>query len=334
MPVTSVGDMAQHFITSRNGSAIKSELYLLAESLSTGLVTDVVQHLGGETARYSGINHSLAQLNSYAATARETEQSLASMQIMLSQIQTESDSTSNQLLLLSDNSSEFQVTEAARAARPTFDTMVNLLNTRVADRALFGGTEVDTASLANADDMMASIQLAIGGATSQAAISTAVDTWFDDPAGGFATMGYQGDTGAIVQKRLSENTTLAIDVRADDPAIKSTLKSAALAAVTHEMSGLDVGTRSGLLQEAGIGLFSATSGLIAVQARVGFAEESVSRAQTEMSAQMTALEIAKNDQISADPFDTASRLQAMQLQLETHYAVTARLSQLSLLSYM
>ncbi len=334
MPVTYVGDLAQHFITTRNGSAIKSELSMLAESLSTGQVTDVVQHLGGKTAQYSGINHSLAQLNSYAATARETAQSLATMQTMLGQIQAEGDATSNQLLLLSNSSSETQVTEAARAARPTFDTMVSLLNGRVADRALFGGAQVDAVPLASADDMITSIQLAIGGATTQAAISAAIDTWFDDPAGGFAMMGYQGDTGPAVQKRLSENTTLAIDARADDPAIKASLKSAALAAITHEMSGLDVGTRSALLQEAGIGLFAATSGLVAVQARVGFVEESVARTQTETAAQTTALEIAKNDHISADPFDTASRLQAMQLQLETHYAVTARLSQLSLLSYM
>ncbi|SFR51970.1 flagellar hook-associated protein 3 FlgL [Yoonia tamlensis] len=334
MPVNPVGDMARQFISMRNGSAIKADLSNLAQSLSTGRVTDIVQHLGGDTARYSGINHSLALLDSYAATASETGHSLGQMQTMLGQMQAAGDATSSQLLLISDSSNENQVTEAARAARSTFDTMVNLLNARVAERSLFGGAEVASAPLANAADMIASIQAAIGGATGQAAISAAVDTWFNDPLGGFATMGYEGDTGPAVQKRISENTTLTIDVRADDPALKSTLKSAALAAVTHEMPGLAVGTRSGLLQEAGIGLFGATSGLVAVQARIGFAEESVGREQAEISAQITALEIAKNDHVSADPFDTASRLQAMQLQLETHYAVTARLSRLSLLSHM
>jgi flagellar hook-associated protein 3 FlgL len=212
--------------------------------------------------------------------------------------------------------------------------MVNLLNTRIGECALFGGIEVASAPLAQADDMLADIQLAIGGATTQTAISAAITTWFDDPVGGFATAGYQGDTGPAQGKRVSENTTLTIDARADDPAIKSMLKSAAIAAVTHEMSTLDVGTRSSLLQEAGISMFSSVSSLVSVQERVGFAEETLARTQTEMSAHTTALKIAKNDLISADPFDTASRLQAVQLQLETHYAVTARMSQLTLLSYM
>ncbi|WP_394180885.1 flagellin [Yoonia maritima] len=334
MPVNPVGDMAQQFNAMRNTSVIKSDLARLSESMSTGNVADITRHLNGETTLLSGVNYSLSQLASYTVAGRETEQRLANMQIVLGQLDSASQKTSSQLLLVSNNSSSDQVTEAARAARSTFDTMVNLLNTRVGDRALFGGAKVANAPLASATDMLADIQIAIGGATSQAAISAAVLDWFDNPAGGFATMGYLGDTGPAVKKRLSDSTTVTIDARADDPAIRDALKFAALAAVTHEMSGLDVGTRSGLLQESGIGLFSTTSALVGVQSRIGFVEETVSREITEMSAESTALAIAKNDLVAADPFEAASRLQAVQLQLETHYAVTARMSQLSLLSFI
>lgn len=334
MPISSVGDMAQHYNTMRNGSAIKLELSGLAESMSSGRVTDIVQHLGGETAQLSGINHTLSRLDAYVTSGGEIENSLANMQLVLGQIDTISQETSSQLLLINSNASEGQVTEASRTARSNFDTMVNLLNTRVGDRALFGGADVENTPLASADDMLGDIVTAIGGATSQAAISAAIDTWFDDPSGGFATMGYQGDTGAVVERRISGDTTISVDARADDIAIRSTLKFAALAAIADEMPALDLGTRSGLLQEAGIGLFSASSELVNVQARVGSLEGTITRELTEMSAQSAVLQIAKNDLVSADPFDTASRLQAVQLQLETHYAVTARMSQLSLLSYL
>ncbi|WP_239495999.1 flagellin [Yoonia maritima] len=334
MPINSVGDMAQQYSTMRNGSSIKRELSELAESMSSGLVTDIVRHLNGETAQLSGINHTLSRLDFYITSGGEIENSLANMQVVLGQVDKISEETSSQLLLVNSNASEGQVTEAARTSRSTFDTMVNLLNTRVGDRALFGGAEVENAPLARADDMLTDIVTAIGGATSQAAISAAIETWFDDPAGGFATMGYQGDTGAAVQKRISGDTTISVDARADDIAIRSALKFAALAAIVDEMPALDLGTRSGLLQEAGMGLFSASGELVNVQARVGSLEGSITRELTEMSAQSTALEITKNDLVSADPFDTASRLQAVQLQLETHYAVTARMSQLSLLSYL
>jgi flagellar hook-associated protein 3 FlgL len=53
-----------------------------------------------------------------------------------------------------------------------------------------------------------------------------------------------------------------------------------------------------------------------------------------MTAQETGLQMAINDLVSADPFDTATRLQSVQLQLETHYSVVGRLSQLSLLRYI
>ncbi|PRY77623.1 flagellar hook-associated protein 3 FlgL [Yoonia maritima] len=334
MPISSVGDMAQQYNTMRNGSTIKLELSGLAESMSSGRVTDVVQHLGGETAQLSGINHTLSRLDAYITSGGEIENSLANMQLVLGQIDTISQETSSQLLLINSNASEGQVTEASRTARSNFDTMVNLLNTRVGDRALFGGADVENTPLASADDMLGDIVTAIGGATSQAAISAAIDTWFDDPSGGFATMGYQGDTGAVVERRISGDTTISVDARADDIAIRSTLKFAALAAIADEMPALDLGTRSGLLQEAGIGLFSASSELVNVQARVGSSEGTITRELTEMSAQSAVLQIAKNDLVSVDPFDTASRLQAVQLQLETHYAVTARMSQLSLLSYL
>ena len=334
MPVNSVGDMAQHFMSMRNGSGIKSDLARLSESMSSGRVSDITRHLGGETARLSGINHSLTQLSSYAQAGRETEQTLATMQTVLNQVGALRETTGGQLLLVSNNSSEDQVNEAARASSSTFGTMVNLLNTRVGDRAIFGGAEVAMTTLAKADTMVADIQAAIGGATSQAAISAIVSDWFDSPTGGFSTMGYAGDTGPELQKRVSANTSLVLDARADDPAIRTVLKFAAMAAIVDEMPSLPPATRTGLLQEAGAGFLGSASALVAVQARIGFGEATVSQEMAEMSAQGAALEIAKNNLISADPFDTASRLQSVQIQLETHYAVTARLSQLSLLRYM
>ncbi len=334
MPVVSVGDMAQQFISMRSGGAIKSELSHLAESLSTGQVTDITRHLNGETTRFAGINHSLSQLDAYGQAANEAQQGLTGMQTVLGRVDNLRAETSAQLLLVGGTSTSAQIDEAARAARGTFDTMVNALNTRVADRSLMGGADVTSAPLAAADDMIADLQTAIGGATDQASITAAINTWFDDPAGGFATMGYQGDTGPAPEKRVSEDKSLTIDARADDPAIRDTLKAAAFAALAHELSGLDTNTKSSLLREAGTGLFAAASGLVGLQSRVGDMQASVEQTTTGINAQRTTLEIAKNDLISADPFDTASKLQSVQLQLETHYSVTARLSQLSLLGYI
>lgn len=334
MPVVSVGDMSQHFISMRNGGAIKTELSELAESMSSGRVADVTRALNGDTVRLSGINYSLTQLDGYQQAITETTQTLTGIQSILERVDTMRADNAEQLLLVSDESTISQVNEAARAARDTFSDMVTVLNTQIADRSLLGGTQVDSPALADPEDMLADLQTAIGGATTPAAINAAIDTWFDDPAGGFATMGYLGDTGGAVERRISETKLVTLDARADDPAIRETLKAAAMAAMANDLPGLDRTTKTTLLKDAGAGLYTASSELIGVRTRIGSAEAEVAQSETEMNAQQTSLEIARNNLISADPFDTASRLQSVQLQLETHYTVTARLSQLSLLRYI
>lgn len=334
MSMVSVGDRAQQFTSLRNGASIKSELDTLTNRLSSGRVADVTSHLNGETARFSGITYSLTQLDAFGQVASETQQYLSNVQIVLSQVDNTRSATAENLLRVNDTSTRAQIDEAALSARSGFDSIVRALNTQVGDRALMGGTDVAGAPLAPAAVMLAEIETAIGGALDLATITTAIDSWFDDPAGGFALTGYLGDTGQAPQKRVSETRTFEMNARADDPAIKDVLKGAAMAALANDLPGLDRETKSDLLQQAGTRLFSAASDLVALQARVGSTQAGVTQSLAETTAQVTALRIAQNELISADPFETASRLQAVQLQLEMHFSITARMSQLSLLRYL
>lgn len=334
MSTISVGDMAQQFTSLRNGGAIKTDLARLAESLSTGKVADITKQLNGATTQFSALEYTLTQLDGYDQAATETGQLLANIQTVLSQVDNTRGRTAERLLLVNESSTIAQVDEAASSARNAFETAVRALNTQLADRALLGGADVDGPPLAPADDMLSDLRLQIGAITDPAAITGIVDLWFEDPAGGFATIGYLGDTGPFVEKRISETKTLEINARADDSAIVEVLKGAALAALASDVPALDRETKVALLQTAGERLFAASSDLISVQARIGFSEAGVDQTLAETAAQIAALGITKNNTISADPFETATRLQAVQLQLETHFSVTARLSQLSLLRFI
>jgi flagellar hook-associated protein 3 FlgL len=297
-------------------------------------VADLTKALDGDTARFSGIRYSLSQLDSYNQVATETQQTLANIQTVLSKVDGSRSAAAERLLLVNDSSSVTQINEAASSSRGTFEEIVLALNTRTADRALMGGNGVNVAPLASAETMLADIETTIGGAVDQATISATVDAWFNDPAGGFFTSGYQGDAAAPAERRVSESRTIEIDARADDPAIRQVLQGAALAALANDLPGLDQETRSGMLQEAASQLYGSASDLVAVQARIGFTEASVGRALAETNAQQNALQQAQNDLSLADPFETATRLQATQLQLETFFSVTARMSQLSLLRFI
>lgn len=334
MSVISIGDMAQQFSSMRNGNVIKSDLSRLAESLSTGQVTDITRELGGETERFSGIKYSLAQIGAYQKVTRETALTLSTIQTVLGKLDEVRGTVAQRLLLVDDSSTVAQVDEAAQSSRDAFGTAVRTLNTQIADRALLGGANTQQQPLASAEEILSAIKVQLLGETDPAAIIATVNSWFNDVGGGFETSGYQGDTGPMVRKQISVASTIEISARADDPAIVEVLKSAAIAALASELPALDRNGKIGLLAEAGKGLFDASSDLISVQARIGFAEMRVSESLAASASQETSLSILQNDLSRADPFETAARLQAVQLQLETHYTVTARMSQLSLLRYI
>lgn len=334
MSITTIGDMAQQFSSLRAGGAIKSDLARLSATLSSGRVADITKHLDGETAHYSAINHSLDKLGVYQQVARETEQVLDSIQQVLQRVDAMRDQLSDQLLSVNDSSSRSQVNDAARAAQDGLDVMVRTLNTRLNDRALLAGRDVDATPLINAQTMIAQISAVIGTDRSSQGIAAAVNAWFDDPNGGFAQSGYLGDATGLMERTINQDQRISVTLRADDVAIRDMLKSAALAAVTHGLPGLDPMTKSNLVQTAGAQLFGAAAGLAGAQSRIGGVQAAVTETQVQLGAQQTGLKMAVNNLVSADPFDTATRLQAVQLQLETHFTVVGRLSQLSLLRFI
>ena len=81
-------------------------------------------------------------------------------------------------------------------------------------------------------------------------------------------------------------------------------------------------------------LGKATIGLIDMSAVAGSSQERIAQETSRLNAENTSMGIYRNKMVSADQFETASNLQQVQLQLETHYTVTARLSRLSLVGYL
>ena len=74
--------------------------------------------------------------------------------------------------------------------------------------------------------------------------------------------------------------------------------------------------------------------MIDVQARLGVAEERIEIASVRVEAERSTLERALNDIVARDPYEAAAEFQALQIQLETVFGVTARLSSLSLNNFL
>ncbi|MBT8154841.1 flagellar biosynthesis protein FlgL, partial [Epibacterium ulvae] len=134
---------------------------------------------------------------------------------------------------------------------------------------------------------------------------------------------------------VGTNDEVELDVLATDDAFKQTFKSFALAALTVEpgVTLSDEATRE-LVKRTGEHLFAASDAIISRRSDVGFMEERIENARTRNEAQITSLSITKNEMLEADPYETFSKWEEAQNQLESLYVVTQRSFDLTLLRYL
>jgi flagellar hook-associated protein 3 FlgL len=335
MTMTSIGDLASSFANRLNTTRIKTDLLRLNSELSTGRPADPVAHLGGDTARLALIERDVSVAKARVAGATGLGQMLTTMQTVLDDLETVRGILVAQILPVSGASTTIEVARASEAGNAAFHDIVSRLNTTHGGTALFAGTATDGPALAEADTMLASLRTAATGATTAADVIAAVDTWFDDPAGGFATMGYRGDTGAPLSRRIDDGVTVTVEARADHAALKDLMRHAAVVALAGDPAlGLPPSTSVTLVTGALPDLLSVVSPLTDLRADVGLEEERTAEAVTRNGALAAALTIMRNELALVDPYATAVSLNATETQLELQYTLTARLSGLTLVNFL
>ena len=92
--------------------------------------------------------------------------------------------------------------------------------------------------------------------------------------------------------------------------------------------------RRELLERAGEGLRSAVAGVVSIQSRLGAAEARIADVKARNIAAEAALGVRYNALAGADNYEEAVKLSELENHLETAFATTARLTQLSLANYL
>lgn len=333
MGLVSLGDMAQSFMLRRQTVALKSELQRLSLELTTGRVADTAARVSGDLVPISGIDASLARLNGYRAVTSEAGLFAGSMQTALGVVDDLSSDLSRTLLAATSSSSQTLVDAAGAEARSRLETAMSALNTRVGDRTLFAGTATNGPATVAMETMMQALDTAITGAATAQDIDVAVSAWFNAPTG-FAAIAYSGGA-ALARVNIAPGEEAALDITATDPAIRATLKGLALAALLARGALAGQPTeRQALAHRAGVSLLESQTDRTYLAARLGTVQAQIDAAASRNAAETTSLQIARSDITAADPFETASKLQETQQQLEKIYAITARVTRLSLMDYL
>lgn len=333
MILTSLGDLALSHSLKRQNAAMKVAMQRLSVEAVTNTPTDPARRLRGDFQPLATIDSALARLKGYKATTTETALFTAAMQAALTDVSTDAAKLAPVLLNAGTSGQSTLVDGVGAESVKSFETAVARFNTRLGDRSLYAGKATDRPALAEAAAILSTLASAVAGATSAQEVSAAVDAWFSKPEG-FASSAYLGGA-PLSPLKIAEDETAGADVTAADPAIRDTLQALALGALLDRgvLSGRTE-ERAALARQAGTALLEGQVDRAALAARIGTTEGKIAAAEARNSSETSALEIARAGLLTLDPYETASALSEAQTQLEALYAVTARLSRLSLVDYL
>ncbi len=331
---TSVGDLSRFVLLRQSNAQLKTRLSVLSQELTTGLKADVPAATGGNLGRLAQVQGRLATLESFNRNASLAQSETSALQAALEGIAGLAN-RGPELQAAAAMEDEAALDMRAAQAAQDFRTAVRLINTEAGGRFALSGTEVGTAPLAPAEDILALARTQVAGMTDPVAISDALDAWFSsDAAGGFLDQAFRGNFEAT-STGVSPDTTIQRDLNASAPEFRTLLKGLAMAALAGEpAAALPHGAKSVLIRAAGRELSEASLGIVRARATLGMQQESIDQALARNAAEGSALSIARSDILAADPYQTASELTQTEANLQNLYALTARMTKLSLTDYI
>ncbi|MEM9710075.1 MAG: flagellin [Pseudomonadota bacterium] len=334
MTFQGIGDLAVSFQVRRDNARLQDTFRRLSNELSSGTRADLGRAVSGDFGALSGIERSIRAIDAYRISASETGLMVDAAQITLELVRGKANDVAPALLLSNEDFDPGFVNAGAAAAARAFEDTVSALNARIGDRSVFAGIDTDNPALAGPETMLTELETLIAAETTAAGVETVVAAWFDI-GGGYEAIGYLGNVDLIEDIPISEGEKASLGVNALDPGIREVLTGLALGAL------LDRGALTGnneeraiLANSGGDRLVRSEYTLTQTQTTIGITQERIDSAKTRNETESQALQVARAAIIEVDPFETAAQLQAVEVQLETLYAITARLNRLNLADYL
>jgi len=334
MSFTSIGDLSQSLMTTRQNSLLKTQLTRLTQELASGQAADLSAHLSGNLSDLSDIEHQITVNNALANVSKEAGFATEAMQTAMETIRDEVSTLASAAALINDSAGPQQRAAVTSLAEGVLDAVTSALNIDVAGRPLFAGTDVSGPALAGADDVLIAARAATSGVTGPASLNAAMDAFFA-PGGAYETLVYTGGTTDMSPFELGAGQSIALDLRADSDVFRDALRDTITLVVAGDAAlPLTEGERADLMSNAGARLFGVEAAVAGAQADLGYAQSRIDAASSRIAAEQTSLGLARNDLLAVDPFNTATELENVQFQLEMLYTVTARSARLNLMNFL
>ncbi len=335
MRSTIVPDLMSHLRLTREHGTTKAALNRVSQEVNTGLKSDLVEAAGGDLRRLQALEASLSRLEERKNVITLAETRAEVTQATLDTLRRAADAVGVDLLAATERGDYSAARTVAASARSAMQAAVAAINGDSTGRNLFAGAAVDGPALRDADTILNEVAVVVAATTNTADALAAIDTYFNDPAGGFATSAFLGAAVDAPTAELGPGERLAFAERADSDAVRAVLQSLATAVMGVESSyGAAPVSSNLMLNRAALGAISARDQVTDVRADLGVKQERIEAAATRVEAERSLIDIARTELRAADAYESAAEFKALETQLETIYATTARLANLSLINYL
>lgn len=332
MSIRSYSNLASQFLNMNHTTRLRTSMESLNNVIASGKRDDLQESLGVNRARLAHLDQTLHSISAGLKTTQLYGVRLEQQQLALDRIEKRRQDVQDVSIGVSFAPSVSELALITSRGESSFTDMVSALNESFGGRALFSGVNADTTPLPSAESMLADLRATINFAQPPADVIADIRHYFEDPAGAYEATHYRGGDAAGTEVHLSETARSGQALTALDAGVRIALASAAATAVIGD-APLTVNERGALVRESQ-SLSLQSAGLATHRGMLGVEQERVATISAELTGRQSALQIERNNLTSADLFEAAGELQAVQAQLEAHFAIISRQSRLSLLEYL
>ncbi len=329
-------------------SKAQAELTRAQKEVQTGRVADIGLALGTKTSISVSFTRDMDRMSGIIDSNALVSARLSATQNALSQVSSSAQTYLSALTNASSGSGLSAVTQDA--AQTMLDQLTTILNQSFNGEQLFAGINTDVKPLTNYSAAGSPAKAAFDTAflahfgfaqsdpaaanISNTAMSTFIDTVVTPQffGAGWAA-NWSSATDQSIVSRITLNETTSTSVSANNDGIRGLMMAATMVADLFD-SQVGAGGREALISKA-VSLVGESIGKLAnLQAMTGISEKRVKDASERLQMQVDLYETQLGKMVGVDPYEASTRVTDLLSHIETSYALTARIQQLSILRFI
>ncbi len=327
---------------------MQSELAASQTEVATGTHADIGLSLGATTGESVSLQAETSMLQTLTNTNQTVATRLSATQSTLSSLQTSAQNLLNSLLEGSGSNSNAITIQAS--GQNDLQGLITSLNSSLNGDYTFAGTNTGTQPItdyyatgaANKTAVDNAFLAAFGMSQTSSGVTTIsganmqnfLDTQFAPLFQGTNwSTNWSSASSQTLTNQISQSQTASTSVSANNPAFQQLAQAYTMVA--------DLGTRNlsssayqAVSSTAQSLLTSAISNLTDLQANIGMVQSDVTNANNQMSVQSNILSTQISNLESVNTYEVSTRITDLQTQIETSYALTSQLAQLSLVKFL